>query len=56
MFKKQIEIPSAEQILAESPVPASLAQLKRERDRLLIDVITGRSDKLIVIVGPCPAP
>ncbi len=55
MFKKQIEIPSAEQILAESPVPASLAQLKRERDRLLIDVITGRSDKLIVIVGPCSA-
>ncbi len=55
MFKKQIEIPSAEQIVAENPVPRALAQLKGERDKLVTDVITGRSDKVIVIVGPCSA-
>ena len=28
MFEKQIEIPSAEEILAEVPLPASLAAIK----------------------------
>ena len=55
MFEKQIEIPSAEEIIAERPVPRQLAEIKRARDRLAIDVITGKSDKLLVIVGPCSA-
>ena len=55
MFEKQIEIPSAEEILAEVPLPASLAAIKEERDRLAKTVITGESDKLLVIVGPCSA-
>ncbi len=55
MFEKQIQIPSAEDILAEFPVPKALAAVKRERDRQVIDVITGRSDKLLVIIGPCSA-
>ena len=55
MFEKQIEIPSAEEILAEVPLPASLAAIKEERDRLAKAVITGESDKLLVIVGPCSA-
>ena len=55
MFEKQIEIPSAEEILAEVPLPASLAAIKEERDRFAKAVITGESDKLLVIVGPCSA-
>ena len=55
MFERQIEIPSAEEILAEVPLPASLAAIKAERDQLAKDVITGKSDKLLVIVGPCSA-
>ncbi len=55
MFEKQILIPSAEEIIAERPVPSSLKEIKAERDRLAIDVITGKSDKLLVIVGPCSA-
>ena len=55
MFQKQIEIPSAEEIIAEQPVPRALAEIKRERDRLAIEAITGKSNKLIVIVGPCSA-
>ena len=55
MFEKQICIPSAEEIIAERPVPAALQTVKRERDKLATDVITGRSDKLLVIVGPCSA-
>ena len=55
MFEKQIEIPSAEQILAEQHLPEALKKIKRERDALAKDVIAGRSDKLLIVVGPCSA-
>ena len=55
MFEKQIEIPSAEEILCERPLPKALAAVKAERDALAKDVIAGKSDKLLVIVGPCSA-
>lgn len=55
MFEKQIEIPSAEEIVDGMPLPESLRKVKAERDRLVADVISGKSDKLLVIVGPCSA-
>ncbi|MBR7186867.1 MAG: 3-deoxy-7-phosphoheptulonate synthase [Clostridia bacterium] len=55
MFEKQIKIPSPEEIINERPIPESLAKIKRERDKLAIDVITGKSDKFLVIIGPCSA-
>lgn len=55
MFEKQIEIPSAEEIVDGMPLPESLRKVKAERDRLVADVIGGKSDKLLVIVGPCSA-
>lgn len=55
MFEKQIEIPSAEEIVDRMPLPESLRKVKAERDRLVADVISGKSDKLLVIVGPCSA-
>ncbi len=55
MFEKQIFIPSAEELVAERPLPESLKKIKQERDKLCEDVITGKSDKLLVIVGPCSA-
>lgn len=55
MFEKQILIPTAEELHAALPLPDSLKALKRERDGLVKDVIAGRSDKLLVIVGPCSA-
>lgn len=55
MFEKQIEIPSAEEIVDGMPLPASLKKVKAERDCLVADVISGKSDKLLVIVGPCSA-
>ena len=55
MFEKQIKIPSAEEIVDSMPMPAELKKLKAERDKLVADVICGKSDKLLVIVGPCSA-
>ena len=55
MFEKQIKIPEPEEIKAEMPLPEELKKLKEERDKLVADVITGASDKMLVIVGPCSA-
>lgn len=55
MFEKQILIPSAEEILAKQPLPEKLKKIKEERDALAKDVIAGRSDKLLLVVGPCSA-
>lgn len=55
MFEKQIRIPEPEEIKAAVPLPESLKKIKEERDRAVSDVITGKSDKLIIIVGPCSA-
>ena len=37
------------------PVSAELAALKAAKDQELIDIITGASDKFMVIIGPCSA-
>ena len=55
MFRKCIKIPDPEEIIAAKPLPESLKKVKAERDKLVSDVITGKSDKLLVIVGPCSA-
>ena len=55
MFEKQIKIPPADEIVDKTPLPASLKKIKAERDRLVADVISGKSDKLLFIVGPCSA-
>jgi len=55
MFRKCIKIPDPEEIIAAKPLPESLKKVKAERDKLISDVITGKSDKLLVIVGPCSA-
>ena len=55
MFNKKIRIPEPEEILEKMPLPANLKKIKEERDKLVTDVITGKSDKLIFIVGPCSA-
>lgn len=55
MFEKQIKIPSAEEIVDRMPLPANLKKIKSERDSLVADVISGKSNKLLIIVGPCSA-
>lgn len=55
MFEKQIKIPEPEELVAHMPLPASLKSVKKERDRLVADVISGKSDKLLILVGPCSA-
>lgn len=49
------KLPTPDEIRSQFPVPAHLAQLKKERDLEISDVITGKSNKFLVIIGPCSA-
>ena len=49
------KLPTPEEIREEFPISKSLQLLKMERDTMIKDVITGKSDKFLVIVGPCSA-
>lgn len=55
MFNKRIKIPEPEEILSATPMTAPLKQIKAKRDKLVSEVISGKSDKLLMIVGPCSA-
>lgn len=49
------QLPSPDEIKKQTPLSEELKRRKEERDRLIQDVITGNSDKFLVIVGPCSA-
>ena len=55
MLEKQCFIPEPEEFIAETPMTAEMKQIKKERDEEIKDVISGRSDKMLVVVGPCSA-
>ena len=49
------KLPTPMEIKELYPVSAELAALKAAKDQELIDIITGTSDKFMVIIGPCSA-
>ena len=55
MLEKQYFIPEPEEFVAESPMTAELLKIKKARDEEVRDVIAGRSEKMLVVVGPCSA-
>ncbi|MGN1373607.1 MAG: 3-deoxy-7-phosphoheptulonate synthase [Candidatus Coproplasma sp.] len=55
MFEKQVKIPEPAEIKDRLPLPEELKAIKLSRDKAISDVLTGDSDKLIIIVGPCSA-
>ncbi|MCI8535640.1 MAG: 3-deoxy-7-phosphoheptulonate synthase [Hungatella sp.] len=48
-------LPSPAEIRDQFPLPTGLAELKEKRDQEIKDVLTGNSDKFLVIIGPCSA-
>lgn len=55
MFERQIKIPEPAEIKDRLPLPDDLKAIKASRDKIISEVITGESDKLVIIVGPCSA-
>lgn len=49
------QLPSPDEVKALEPLSAEMKKIKAGRDRLIRNVITGESDKFLVIVGPCSA-
>jgi len=49
------KLPTPDEIREQYPVPASVAEAKRERDAEIREVLTGNSNKFLVIIGPCSA-
>ena len=54
-FKFIKHLPTPDEIKQEHPLPERFAEIKRERDAEIRDVITGKSRKFLVIIGPCSA-
>ncbi len=49
------KIPLPEEILSEVPLPEKLKELKRQRDEEIKAVFEGRSERFLLIIGPCSA-
>lgn len=49
------KLPTPDEIREQFPVPEHLTQIKHRRDAEIRDVITGKSNKFLVIIGPCSA-
>lgn len=49
------KLPTPDEIRKEYALPDTLVKQKRARDKEIRDVITGKSNKFLVIVGPCSA-
>ncbi len=54
-FRHIQRMPSSDQIIDEISVSAELAQIKQQRDQQISAVLTGKSDRFLVIIGPCSA-
>ncbi|MDR1000958.1 MAG: 3-deoxy-7-phosphoheptulonate synthase [Clostridiales bacterium] len=54
-FERVRKIPSAKDVLKRVPLPSELKQVKRARDAELKKIITGESDKFLLVIGPCSA-
>ena len=52
-FKRKLPIPK--EIKAEYPVTEKMEHVRQKRQKEIEDVFTGKSDKFILVVGPCSA-
>ena len=52
-FQRKLPIPK--EVKQEFPLSETMIAVKAERDRLIQDVFAGRSDKFLLIIGPCSA-
>lgn len=51
IFKRKLPIP--QEIKEMYPLDEKLALIKKKNDEEIKDIITGKSDKLLLIIGPC---
>lgn len=49
------KLPTPEEIRNQYPASSQVKEIKERRDAMIRDVFTGKSDKFLVIIGPCSA-
>ena len=52
-FKRKLPVP--QEIKEQYPLTAELSRIKQERDVMIADVFSGKSDKMVLVIGPCSA-
>lgn len=52
-FKRKLPVPM--EIKAKYPLTEELSRIKAERDVIISDIFTGKSNKMVLIIGPCSA-
>lgn len=48
-------LPTPDEVCKQYPISEEIKKIKEKRDKEIADVITGKSDKFLVIIGPCSA-
>ncbi len=54
-FKYRQRIPEVKEIMERFPLDPGLLEVKKRRDAEIIDILLGKSDKLLLVIGPCSA-
>ena len=54
-FERIRKIPTVDEVLADLPLDENLKPIKEARDQACIDILTGKSKKFILVIGPCSA-
>lgn len=49
------KLPTPDEIRNQYPIDAKIKALKEKRDSEIRDILTGKSDKFLAIIGPCSA-
>ena len=49
------KMPTPAEIKEQFPLPENLIKLKADRDIMIKDIFTGKSNKFILVIGPCSA-
>lgn len=49
------QLPSPGEIKTQYPLSERLTKIKKERDAQISDILTGKDDRFLVIIGPCSA-
>ena len=52
-FIRKLPIPM--DVKEQYPLKAEYVELKKERDREIADIFTGKDDRLVLVIGPCSA-
>lgn len=53
IFFKKLPIPK--EVKEQYPITDEIIKIKKERDKLISDILCSRSDKMLLIIGPCSA-